>query len=86
MTTLRDRLYQLYGERADLIEVRHDSGDIKVLGYAAALAEQHQVPMVQSGGASSRIFSRGYKYVFGTLPPARRASRSPTAPPFLPAR
>jgi DNA mismatch repair protein MutL len=37
---LRDRLYQLYGERADLIEVRRDAGDVKVLGYIAALAEQ----------------------------------------------
>jgi DNA mismatch repair protein MutL len=40
VATLRDRLYQLYGERDDLIEVRRDSGDIKVLGYVAALAEQ----------------------------------------------
>jgi len=38
--SLRDRLYQLYGERQDLIEVRRDSGDVKVLGYVAALAEQ----------------------------------------------
>jgi DNA mismatch repair protein MutL len=40
VSTLRDRLYQLYGERQDLIEVRRDSGDVKVLGYVAALAEQ----------------------------------------------
>jgi branched-chain amino acid transport system substrate-binding protein len=26
--------------------------------------------MVQGGGASDQIFSRGFKYVFGTLPPA----------------
>jgi DNA mismatch repair protein MutL len=39
VSTLRDRLYQLYGDRADLVEVRRD-GDIKVLGYIAALAEQ----------------------------------------------
>ena len=37
---LRDRLYQLYGERADLIEVRRDRGDVRVTGYIAALAEQ----------------------------------------------
>jgi branched-chain amino acid transport system substrate-binding protein len=37
---------------------------------AASLAEQHQVPMIQAGGASGRIFSRGYKNVFGTLPAA----------------
>ena len=40
VTTLRDRLYQLYGDRGDLIEVTRDRGDVKVLGYVAALAEQ----------------------------------------------
>src|SRR5688572_29434327 len=40
VATLRDRLYQLYGERNDLIEVRRDSGEIRVVGYVAALAEQ----------------------------------------------
>jgi DNA mismatch repair protein MutL len=38
VTTLRERLYQLYGDRTDLIEVRRE-GDIKLLGYVAALAE-----------------------------------------------
>ena len=37
---LRDRLYQLYGERNDLIEVRRDGGDVRIFGYVAALAEQ----------------------------------------------
>jgi DNA mismatch repair protein MutL len=36
---LRERLFQLYGQRDDLVEVRRD-GDVKVLGYVAALAEQ----------------------------------------------
>ena len=40
VATLRDRLYQLYGERNDLLEVRRDRGDVKVTGYIAALAEQ----------------------------------------------
>jgi DNA mismatch repair protein MutL len=40
VATLRDRLYQLYGDREDLVEVRRDGGDIRVLGYVAALAEQ----------------------------------------------
>src|SRR5215467_993179 len=35
---------------------------------ASAVAEKFQVPLVQAGGASSRIASRGYRYVFGTLP------------------
>ena len=39
VTTLRERLYQLYGDRTDLIEVRRE-GDVKLLGYVAALAEQ----------------------------------------------
>ena len=40
VSTLRDRLYQLYGERGDLIDVRRDSGDVKIVGFVAALAEQ----------------------------------------------
>jgi DNA mismatch repair protein MutL len=39
VAALRDRFYQLYGERTDLIEV-HREGDVKVFGYIAALAEQ----------------------------------------------
>jgi DNA mismatch repair protein MutL len=38
--SLRDRLYQLYGERGDLIEVRKDAGGVRLTGYVAALAEQ----------------------------------------------
>jgi DNA mismatch repair protein MutL len=40
VATVRDRLYQLYGERPDLIDVRRDGGDVRVAGYIAALAEQ----------------------------------------------
>jgi len=40
VASLRDRLYQLYGERPDLVEVRRESGDIRITGYIAALAEQ----------------------------------------------
>jgi DNA mismatch repair protein MutL len=36
----RDRLFQLYGERDDLIEVRKEAGGMRVSGYVAALAEQ----------------------------------------------
>ena len=36
----------------------------------SAISEKNQVPMVQGGGASDQIYSRGYKYVFGTLPAA----------------
>ena len=36
---VRDRLYQIYGDRTDLIEVRRESGDVTIAGYIAALAE-----------------------------------------------
>ena len=38
--SLRDRLYQLYGEREDLLEVRKEAGGVKLFGYIASLAEQ----------------------------------------------
>jgi DNA mismatch repair protein MutL len=38
--SLRDRLYQLYGERSDLMEVRKEAGGLKLTGFIAALAEQ----------------------------------------------
>ncbi|HTK29024.1 MAG TPA: DNA mismatch repair endonuclease MutL [Vicinamibacterales bacterium] len=38
--SLRDRLYQLSGEREDLIEVGREAGGIRLHGYVAALAEQ----------------------------------------------
>ena len=35
----RDRLYQVYGERSDLMEVYKDAGGIRLFGFIAALAE-----------------------------------------------
>jgi len=40
VSALRDRLYQVYGERQDLVEVRRDGGELTVHGWVAALAEQ----------------------------------------------
>src|SRR6187397_773912 len=37
---LRERFFQLFGERADLIEVRKESGGLKIHGYVAALGDQ----------------------------------------------
>ncbi len=37
---------------------------------ASSVSEKYEIPMVQGGGASGKIFDRGYKYVFGTLPKA----------------
>jgi branched-chain amino acid transport system substrate-binding protein len=36
----------------------------------SAVSEKYKIPMVQGGGASDQIFSRGFKYIFGTLAPA----------------
>jgi branched-chain amino acid transport system substrate-binding protein len=43
---------------------------------ASSVAEKYQIPMVQGGGASEKIFDRGYKYIFGTLPRADLYFRS----------
>lgn len=40
VSTLRDRVYQLYGERADLLEVHRQTGEFQIHGYIAALAAQ----------------------------------------------
>jgi DNA mismatch repair protein MutL len=37
--SLRDRLFQLYGERGDLVPLHRD-GEVRIQGYIAALAEQ----------------------------------------------
>lgn len=42
VASLQDRLYQVYGDRQDLVEV-HREGDIAVSGFIAALAEQGPV-------------------------------------------
>jgi branched-chain amino acid transport system substrate-binding protein len=36
----------------------------------SSVAEKYEIPMVQGGGAATQIYTRGYKYIFGTLPPA----------------
>ncbi|MFJ7567519.1 amino acid ABC transporter substrate-binding protein [Herminiimonas sp. NPDC097707] len=36
----------------------------------SAVSEKYKVPMVQGGGASDQIFTRQFKYIFGTLAPA----------------
>jgi len=38
--SLRDRLYQLYGDRDDLLEVHKAAGGVRLFGYIASLAEQ----------------------------------------------
>jgi branched-chain amino acid transport system substrate-binding protein len=54
-----------------------DKVDLLLGGFASnfiiadsAISEKNEVPMVQGGGASDQIYSRGYKYIYGTLPAA----------------
>jgi branched-chain amino acid transport system substrate-binding protein len=37
----------------------------------AAVVERYKVPMVDTNGAATTIFSQGYKYIFGVLAPGR---------------
>jgi branched-chain amino acid transport system substrate-binding protein len=60
-------------DRVNFLLGPYSSSDVLA---GSSLAERYQVPMVQGGGASSRIFARGYKYVFGTLPAADDYFRS----------
>jgi DNA mismatch repair protein MutL len=46
---LRDRLYQLYGDRSDLLEVRKEAGGVRLSGYIASLAEQGSAGSAPSG-------------------------------------
>ena len=39
VTRLQDRLFQIYGDRPDLIELRREGGGLAVSGFVAALAE-----------------------------------------------
>ncbi|MEN3386812.1 amino acid ABC transporter substrate-binding protein [Brucella melitensis] len=36
----------------------------------SVISEKYRIPMVQGGGASDEIYSRNFKYIFGTLAPA----------------
>ena len=40
VTSLADRLYQIYGDRQDLVAVEREFGGVRLHGYIAALAEQ----------------------------------------------
>jgi DNA mismatch repair protein MutL len=53
--SLKDRLYQLYGERGDLIEVHRSAGGIRLTGYIAALAEQGPTRGAQNVFINRRI-------------------------------
>ena len=57
--------------------VTQDKVNLLLGGFASnfqladsVVSEKYKIPMVQGGGASNEIFSRGFKYIFGTLAPA----------------
>lgn len=54
-------------DKVDFLLGSYTSSDVMV---DSAVAEKFETPFVQGGGASGQIFSRGYKYTFGTLPRA----------------
>ena len=54
--SLRDRLYQIYGERDDLVEIGKSAGGLRLTGYVAALAGK--------SGQSDAGPTRGVQHVF----------------------
>jgi DNA mismatch repair protein MutL len=52
---LRDRFFQLQGERPDLVEIRKAAGGLAITGYVAALAEQGPVRGPQNVFVNRRI-------------------------------
>jgi DNA mismatch repair protein MutL len=55
VTTLSDRLYQLYGDRQDLVRVDREFGGLRLHGFIAALAEQGPVRGPQHVFVNRRI-------------------------------
>jgi branched-chain amino acid transport system substrate-binding protein len=68
-TNLGVQLYTqlLTRDKVDFLLGSYSSNDVMV---DSSVAEKYEMPFVQGGGASGQIFSRGYKYTFGLLPPA----------------
>ena len=52
---LRDRFYQLYGERPDLVELRKDAGGVRITGFVAALAAEGPIRGPQNVFVNRRI-------------------------------
>jgi len=53
--TLRDRFFQLFGDRADLVEVKKDAGGLAIAGYIAALGDQGPTRGAQNVFVNRRI-------------------------------
>ena len=66
-------------ESSKLVEklISEDKVDFLLGPYSSGItipnsivARRYRVPMIEGGGASGKIFDKGNKYIFGTLPPA----------------
>jgi DNA mismatch repair protein MutL len=55
VTSLSDRLYQLYGDRQDLVQIDREFGGLRLHGFIAALAEQGPVRGPQHVFVNRRI-------------------------------
>jgi DNA mismatch repair protein MutL len=53
--TLADRFFQLFGDRADLVEVRKEAAGLKIEGYVAALGDQGPTRGAQNVFVNRRI-------------------------------
>jgi DNA mismatch repair protein MutL len=55
VNSLRERFFQLFGERADLVEVRKEAGGLQIEGYVAALGDQGPTRGAQNVFVNRRI-------------------------------
>jgi DNA mismatch repair protein MutL len=55
VATLRERFFQLFGERPDLVEVRKEAGGLRIEGYVAALGDQGPTRGAQNVFVNRRI-------------------------------
>jgi DNA mismatch repair protein MutL len=53
--SLRDRFFQLFGDRADLVEVKKEAAGLRIEGYVAALGDQGPTRGVQNVFVNRRI-------------------------------
>ena len=83
--SLHDRLYQLYGDRPDLIEVQREVGGLAISGYVAALADQGPTRGPQNFFVNRRIVKdRTISHaVFDAYSAASIKERSPELHLFL---
>ncbi len=85
VSSLGDRLYQIYGDRQDLIEVRREMGGLRIFGFVAALAETGPTRGSQNVFVNGRIVKdRTIAHaIFDAYSVASNRERSPEVHLFL---